>query len=279
MPPPKRLRVQTPSAMSPTAPLRPHAAVTTAAGGGGSPATSPTTAGPPRPGIHLLGRCPTRSTASRSLRKAAILNHACKLGWPLPWSPNLAFSTTTTAAASARPPAIMGPGKVDEAGSEDVRGEADVLLLARRRLQARVAASRRRSSPLGVSDYAALDEWRGFPAAGRDGDEGEGDGDGDEVESFGGAALAAGAEDGEPGEDEDEVYSDFNFLDPVSSSGADDEDGEYDDPFAVLPQAYERRPPDRTPPGPPQRQAGMAMEGVSPNWHAAQLGSAPEVCG
>jgi hypothetical protein len=288
MPPPKRLRVQTSSALSPTAPLRPRAGA--AGSGAGSPsspsATSPTAgAAPPRPGVILLGRSATRSTASRSLRKAAILNHACKRGWPFP-SPNLAHADAyhPAAAATRPPPAItLCPGKADEASSEDVRGEADMLMLARRRLQERVAAARRRSSPLGLSDYAALDEWRGFAEpSGQEGDEDDDAGTevfGGERRSSSGGALDGGNEDEEGFEDEDEVYSDFNFLDPVSPAGAEDEDGEYDDPFAVLPQSYgpaERRPPDMKP---PQPQAGMAMEGVSPNWHAAQLGSAPEVCG
>jgi hypothetical protein len=278
MPPPKRLRVQTPSALSPTAPLRPRAPATGSGAGG-----SPTAGAAPRPGVVLLGRLATRSTASRSLRKAAILNHAFKCGWPIP-SPNLAHADgfSATAAWPARPaPATICPANVDEVSPEDVRGEADILMLARRRLQERVAAARRRISPLGLSDYAALDEWRGF--AERSGQEDDEDGDGDgSMEVFGGGgASAGGGDDDEEGreDDDDDVYCDFNFLDPVSSEGADDEDGEYDGPFAVLPETYgpaERRPPDKKP---PQPQAGMAMEGVSPNWHAAQLGSAPEVCG
>jgi hypothetical protein len=240
-----------------------------------------------RPSILLLGRAPSRSTAARSLRKAAILNHACKRGgWPTaPSSPNLAFSSSSSSSTASRrpslPPAIISPGRVDEA--EDVRGEADVLLLARRRLQARVAAARRRSSPLGVSDYAALDEWRGFPAAGQDDGE-EAGGDDEDIDGgpFGGGrrgSAVGGDEEGED-EDEDEVYSDFNFLDPVASSDGtdDDEEGEYDGPFAVLPQAYERRPPERRAPPPPQPQAGLAMAGLSPNWHAARRAT-PEVCG
>jgi hypothetical protein len=160
------------------------------------------------------------------LRKAAILNRVRLSGW---LSPRV-FAKQGQLLMGKSPNADIEVLSIAGDNKEVVSGEADSLINLRRHTKPEPLPP----SPLGVSNYDALDEW---PSYLNDEDEDNGGQD------FG---YFAGASTGE----EDIVYSDFNFFDPDPQHAKDEE---YDDPFAVLPSQIlnPARPP--SPPDEPFR--------------------------
>lgn len=168
-----------------------------------------------------------RHLRGRSLRRAAILNSARRNGWGVGTSPNSSafedrvWSDETTTKKELKDG--VGP-------DEDVQGEADLLGAIR---QDRNNNGLGVPSPLGLSNYDAFDDWKGYTISHHDDD------------PLGSSRVPQAQYIDE--DEEEDVYSDFNFLDPVVSSPQ--EDDEYDDPFTVLPPEWYRddrplRPPD-----------------------------------
>jgi len=103
---------------------------------------------------------------------------------------------------------------------EVVVGEAETLVALKRD----TGRSPLPPSPLGVSNYDALDDWHGYDEE-----------DDDPCQShFPAPDKSYYPVDSayKPNAKTDEVYSDFNFFDPDSNIPDDDD---FDDPFAVLP--------------------------------------------
>jgi hypothetical protein len=102
-------------------------------------------------------------------------------------------------------------------------------------------------SPLGLSNYEALDHWNGYD------------------DDLDGMEVSFDVEEDEP------VYSDFNFLDSDPSGPTDDR---YEDPFSHLPT-------DLTPPLTPTEQQPVfkiaAPTKCSPNWCSSPVTC--QVCG
>jgi hypothetical protein len=189
------------------------------------------------------------------LRKAAILNRA-RLG-------GLESPKAVVVRARAEEKKREREGKldvipvVDLAGPDDPKGDAEPERPTTLRRDPngdaeRSLTSRRDSawsspppSPLGVSNYDALDDWYGY-------DEEEDD-DPDQShfpapdKSYYSLQLA--------GSDKPEVvYSDFNFFDPDPILPKDDD---FDDPFSVLPLELVRA---SRPPSPPEETFIKAMK-------------------
>jgi len=131
---------------------------------------------------------------------------------------------------------------------EDVRGEADEVIA--RRLAAR--KQHQQPSPLGLSNYAAFDDWHGY------GEEAD-----DDFDEF---IKVPEADEG------DEIYSDFNFLDPDSTVPKEDD---HDDAFAVMHSDFVKTD------GPSHSLAAASLDPLfylSPNWQVSQMTSTTEVC-
>jgi hypothetical protein len=137
----------------------------------------------------------------------------------------------------------------DNINLEDIRGEADEL--AARRVQAE--KSPLPPSPLGLSNYEEFDQWHGYN-------------DQFDEEDLDGLYGELREEEG------DELYCDFNILDPDSSSAKDEED-DYDSPFPVLPTElhHSEKSPDNS-----AAVNRPAVTGCSPNWCSSHTGG--EVC-
>jgi len=169
----------------------------------------------------------SRHLHGRSLRKAAILNRARRNRFGFDSSPNATAFQEKVWNDEDRSRATLkeGIGPV-----EDVQGEANLLGAI---IKDHVSDGFSVPSPLGLSDYDALDDWRGYSTTHHDDDPG-------------GSTRVPQTHDAD---EDDDVYSDFNFLDPVLASPHEDDD--YDDPFSVLPPdwyGYDEtpKPPDRT---------------------------------
>jgi len=165
-----------------------------------------------------------RHLQGRSLRKAAILNRARQSRLGFGSSPNATSFEARVWKDGNQSSATLreGVGPV-----EDVQSEADLLGAI---THEHIADGFSIPSPLGLSDYDALDDWRGYLTTHHD--------------DPGGSIRVPQTHEVD---EEDDVYSDFNFLDPVITSPIEDDD--YDDPFSVLPlDWYDEppRPPDRT---------------------------------
>ncbi|KAF2666978.1 hypothetical protein BT63DRAFT_416055 [Microthyrium microscopicum] len=166
-----------------------------------------------------------RNLHGRSLRRAAILNRAHRNRTGFGSSPNAtSFEQRLWKDESQSNDRLReGDGPL-----EDVEDEG---LLIGAIIHEPGVAGFTIPSPLGLSDYEALDDWRGYSTNNHDED------------PIGSIRIPQLYEEDE----EDEVYSDFNFLDPVLTSPNEDDD--YDDPFSVLPSDWydePPKPPDRT---------------------------------
>jgi hypothetical protein len=149
----------------------------------------------------------------------------------------------------------LGGSSPENINLEDTRGEADELVA--RRVQSE--KSPLRPSPLGLSNYEEFDQWHGY-------DDQFDDDDPDTEYSV------------DREEEGDELYCDFNILDPDSSGTKDDDDDDdddddYDNPFSVLPTELHDsdKPPDNS-----TAQSRPAVTGCSPNWCSS--GNNGEVC-
>jgi len=130
---------------------------------------------------------------------------------------------------------------------EDTRGEADELI-ARRIQTTRPPLP---PSPLGLSNYEELDQWHGYHSQYDDDDPG-------------GVYSVPGDE------DDDQLYSDFNFLDPETCGSLEEEDERYDNPFSILPTELHK--PDHQPDNGVVAKPLPVTTGCSPNWTAAAAG-------
>jgi hypothetical protein len=174
------------------------------------------------------------SPPPRSLRKDAILNNLRRQGWAVPVPPLSLEAEKSNSGGKALTLRV----KTDDLDKKFQNNGNEM-------------PSRRTPppSPLGLSNYHALDDWSGYN------DEFDQD---DHEESSKNTMDWSTME----GDDEDEdVYSDFNFLDSDPSEGSTEE--KYDDPFSVLPT--ELTPPTTPVESPPRRRSSTSTT-CSPNW-------------
>jgi hypothetical protein len=172
------------------------------------------------------------------LRKAAILNRA-RLG-------GLESPKAVVVRAGAEEKKRERDGKLDVipvvnlAGREDPTGYAERSTALRRDS----AWSSPPPSPLGVSNYDALDDWHGY-------DDDDDDPDQSHFpapeKSYYSVQLASS-------DKPEVVYSDFNFFDPDSTNPKDED---FDGPFSVLPLELLKA---SRPPSPPEEIFIKAMK-------------------
>jgi len=140
------------------------------------------------------------------------------------------------------------PGsKVDSINLEDTRGEADELIA--RRIQ--TTKPPLAPSPLGLSNYEELDQWHGYHDHFEDADPG-------------------GVYSVHDDDDNDQLYSDFNFLDPEAGNSLEDDDDDYDNPFSALPTNLPKS--NRPANGGGAEHPQLVTTVCSPNWTTAAAG-------